>query len=119
MRAGCTAHTEGGGIVFRNIGRKIKGLAKVLCWIGIIFSILGGVAIALLGATNMQVIAGAAADIPEVSGVMFIFGGVLVAVVGSLSSWIGSWLLYGIGQLIDNSDHTRVLAAEISRKLDM
>ena len=29
--------------MFENIGGKIKGLAKVVCWIGIILSVITGI----------------------------------------------------------------------------
>ena len=75
--------------MFSNIGGKIKALAKVICWLGIIASIF--------------------------VGLLFLdknpLGGLLWMVLGSLSSWIGSFVLYGFGQLVENSDiHTEILA---------
>lgn len=35
--------------MFNNIGRKIKTLAKVLCWLGIIASVISGIAMVLTG----------------------------------------------------------------------
>ena len=69
--------------MFNNIGGKIKGFAKLICALGIIASIIGGVAI--IG-----------------SGWLAIFG-ILTAIVGSLSAWIGTWVLYGFGELIDQT----------------
>lgn len=56
--------------MFDNIGRKIKILAQVLCWIGIIGSVITGIAFL----TNER---------PGL-GVIIIFG-------GELLSWIGSF----------------------------
>lgn len=75
--------------MFANIGSKIKTFSVVICWIGIAFSILLGL---ILIVVMMQ-------D-PEV-GVIGILVGVPVAIVGSLFSWIGSFVLYGYGELID------------------
>ncbi len=72
--------------MFGNIGGKIKGLAAFICWLGIIGSVLGGIGLAMLGDEIMIII------------------GVAVAIVGSLMSWIGSFILYGYGQLIYNTD---------------
>lgn len=72
--------------MFNNIGGKIKGLAAFICWVGIIASILGGIVLMLAGDE------------------MFILIGIAVAIVGSLASWIGSFVMYGYGQLIYNSD---------------
>lgn len=65
--------------MFNNIGQKIKTLAKVLCWIGIVFSVITGLASMALNPV----------------------AGILVAALGVLVSWIGSFLSYGFGELID------------------
>lgn len=66
--------------MFDNIGGKIKVLAKISCWGGIVVSVL----LAFTQPSFLQ-------------GLVFI-------VVGSLLSWISSFTLYGLGQLIDNTD---------------
>ena len=69
--------------MFENIGGKIKTLAKVLMWISIIgFAIYGIVMI-----SEEQVLLG-----------------FLIIAIGSLSSWVSSFVLYGFGQLVENSD---------------
>lgn len=65
--------------MFDNIGGKIKVLAQVVCWLGIIISVF-------LGLINFE------------------NGGIIVIILGSLFSWVGSFTLYGFGQLIENSD---------------
>lgn len=72
--------------MFNNIGKKIKSLSKVICWIGIIISlVLGIVCFAVL----------------EDLEVLF---GFLVIFLGSLLSWLNTFILYAFGQLVDNSD---------------
>ncbi len=71
--------------MFDNIGGKIKTLAQVVCWIGIIASVI-------IGFVMM-------AQDDDTA-----FAGVLIMVLGSLGSWIGSFMTYGFGQLIENSD---------------
>ena len=78
--------------MFTNIGGKIKGLAVFLCWAGIIVSILVGF---------IQLAKGS--SLGKYGGTMVV-SGLLTAVIGSLLSWIGSFLLYGFGQLVENSD---------------
>ena len=73
--------------MFKNIGGKIKGLAAFFAWVGIIGSILGGIGLMIAIGDEIAIIAG-----------------IGIAVAGSLVSWIGSFLLYGFGQLIYNSD---------------
>lgn len=71
--------------MFTNIGAKIKGLAKAGCWVGIVGCIFAGVVLLFTEEEFIPIALG-------------------VAVGGSLASWIGSWFLYGFGQLIENSD---------------
>lgn len=67
--------------MFDNIGGKIKGLAMVVCWLGIIASVIGAIAL-------------------WVSTEAFWPGfGVLAA--GAISSWLGSLFTYGFGEIID------------------
>ncbi len=67
--------------MFYNIGSKIKSWAKTVCYAGIVISVIAG--FMLLGT--------------------FEFLGILVAVAGSLSSWVGSICLYGFGELIEKT----------------
>ena len=71
--------------MFDNIGSKIKTLARIVCWLGIIISVISGLAI-------------------MVSNEETVFVGTLIILLGSIGSWIGSFVLYGFGQLIENSD---------------
>lgn len=70
--------------MFDNVGSKIKGLASFFCWGGIIASIIGGI-----------ILIGLDEDL--------IFVGIAVIVIGSLLSWISSFVLYGFGELVANS----------------
>ena len=70
--------------MFDNIGGKIKTLASVIAWLGIIVSVIIGI---MLMSTAEE----------------FIIAGLIIAIVGSISSWIGSFLLYGFGELVENS----------------
>ena len=65
--------------MFENIGRKIKGLAVVLCIVGIIASFY-------IGLKSYSLIQAG-----------------LTIVLGSLLSWVGSFALYGFGDLIDTA----------------
>ena len=72
--------------MFENIGGKIKGLARIVCWVGIIGSVVSGLFIIALGPDAL-------------SGI-----GLLIMIFGSLGSWSGSFMTYGFGQLVENSD---------------
>ena len=67
--------------MFENIGGKIKKLAKICTGIGIVFSVIAGI----------------------VTMFQSFFTGLLIAAIGALASWVGSFLLYGFGELVENS----------------
>ena len=68
--------------MFNNIGKKIKKLATITTKIGFFIFIL----CAIILCTEKMVALG-----------------ILIGLVGCLSSWISSFLLYGFGELIDNT----------------
>lgn len=72
--------------MFDEIGFKIKTVAQVFTWIGIVGSVIWGF-----------VVMGSNVD----NAVLF---GILIIAIGSLASWLGSLTLYGFGQLIENTD---------------
>lgn len=72
--------------MFSNIGGKIKSLAVCACTCGIVFSIIYGIYI-MTTLRNSHALTG-----------------LLIIIFGSLLSWIGSFVLYGFGQLVENSD---------------
>ena len=76
--------------MFKNIGVKIKGFAQIVCWLGIIGSIIPGL-----------VLIGIGSEIEYGGGIVFL--GILIAIDGSIASWIGSFLTYGFGELIDKT----------------
>ncbi len=69
--------------MFDNIGRKIKGLAEVFTWIGILASVILGII-----------------TTASVGNPLPFF---LISIIGSLISWISCMALYGFGELIENS----------------
>ncbi len=87
--------------MFDNIGSKIKKLAKILCWVGIILSVISGIGIMAGGSAVSSYSRGYGYSAGGASSVV---AGILVIVLGSLGSWIGSFFTYGFGQLIENTD---------------
>ena len=84
--------------MFENIGAKIKKLAKVLCWIGIIGSVIFGI----IMISTASALSRYSSDVT--AGVL---GGIAVIVFGSLFSWIGSFFTYGFGELIETNQQIR------------
>lgn len=71
--------------MFDNIGGKIKGLAKVLCLVGIAVSAIGAIALWCANSYYQPTI------VP----------GFIVLIVGSVGSWLSSLFTYGFGEIID------------------
>ena len=71
--------------MFDNIGKKIKMLARIGTWIGIVSSVICFIVFV------------------SIDDDLFLIG-LCVALLGPLLSWISSFVLYGFGQLVENSD---------------
>ena len=69
--------------MFENIGSKLKGLAVAEVILGVIASIIYGFAVI---ADEMVLVS------------------IIIIVVGSVTSWMGSWVTYGIGEAVENSE---------------
>ncbi|MBR4425575.1 MAG: hypothetical protein IKS66_06490 [Oscillospiraceae bacterium] len=77
--------------MFDNIGGKIKALAKIICYIGIGIAVITGIVLmATLG------------DVLDSGFLAFLVGLVAIA-LGILAAWVGSFVLYGYGELIDSN----------------
>ena len=87
--------------MFKNIGGKIKGLAKVICYVGIAISVIAGIFMIGFGSSSYN-------------GDTMIVMGCVIMIVGSLVSWIGSFFAYGFGELIENT----TVIAELAAKAD-
>ena len=89
--------------MFNNIGGKIKGLAKFLCWLGIILSVIIGVIMIIAATSSRSYTFDSYGEKITLSTGGSIVAGILVIVFGSLASWIGSFFMYGFGELVENS----------------
>ena len=78
-----------------NIGGKIQALAKVIMWIGIVVSGLLGL-LGVISSFSMYGGVGGATVLLSLIG----------AGLGALGSWVGSFILYGFGSLINSSQET-------------
>ena len=85
--------------MFDNIGGKIKTLAQVVCWLGIIISGIYGIGMMAVD-------------------VHLVLAGIIVIVTGSLMSWLSSFALYGFGELIENSQMIRYNTDRINKLLE-
>ncbi len=85
--------------MFQNIGGKIKVLAQILCWIGILLSAIIAVFCIVVSIVFLYT-----EDVETAPSAYILFlRGILLLILGPLFSWIGSFLLYGYGDLIANT----------------
>jgi hypothetical protein len=90
--------------LYENIGSKIKNWAK---WIFIIEAI-GSIITAIV----LPIASGDPDD--------FILISVLIAIVGPIVAWVGSWILYAFGEFVektaDNERNTRQILKKLNEK---
>lgn len=89
--------------MFDNIGSKVKTMAKIFCWLGIIGSIITGIALIINGTQYRY----------QQGTVLY---GVLVIIAGSFLSWLSSLGLYAIGESAENSRICAEILAEKTGK---
>ena len=104
--------------MFKNVGRKIKVLAKIFFWIGVVCSVLMGLGIAFGGNLVLSLIASSNTGFTQnvsLTGPASIITGAVVLIVGFLAAWLESLFVYGFGELIDNTSRIR---RKLSRRSD-
>ena len=72
--------------MFNNIGSNLKSAATIICWVEIIASFIAAIFLMILD-----------------EGI-FPFLGLLLLFIGPFTAWVNSLIIYGLGQLVDNSD---------------
>jgi len=70
--------------MFNNIGKKIKGLTQTLFWITTIAYIVSGISLCAIDEDLILI-------------------GLPLMIAGPFLSWIGSFFMYGFGELIDKA----------------
>lgn len=78
--------------MFDNIGKKIKSLSIVLCWVGIIAYVI----VAIIMFIN-------ASEGPYRTEGLYTGLGFAFLIGGPLLSWVSSFFMYGFGELIDKT----------------
>ena len=84
--------------MYEKVGEKIKIIAKVICVIGVVVSVIYGIYMWTL------------------SSELF-FAGLLIAVIGSLASWVSSLFTYGFGVIISNTEAIKQNTEDASKKV--
>lgn len=82
--------------MFNNIGSKIKTLVKVFFWLAVIGGVIGGALVCKMSQSPL---------------------GLLVAGAIILVAWLGSFVMYGYGELIDSTQENTYYLKEIYNQL--
>ena len=93
--------------MFKNPGKKLKGLAKWIFWISMICYVLFGVAL-MFGAN----ITANGTSTGSLQGPAAIIAGVLVIAVGFLVSWLSGIFVYAAGAAVDDLQTIKKLQLE-------
>ena len=94
--------------MFKNIGAKIKGLAKFIFWVLTIIAVIGGLVIIIQAFSNSH------ADSQD--KIVSILIGIGVIIVGIIAAWLQNFLLYGFGELVDSNQ--KILRCLEERQID-
>ena len=87
--------------MFKNIGSKIKGLAKFLFWLMTIGCMIGAFFFIAAGFAN-----------DRNNSILYILIGIGIIILGIVLAWINNFLLYGFGELIDSNQKMLKLMEE-------
>ena len=89
--------------MFDHVGEKIMDAAAALCGLGVGACVVLGIFLCFMGADSHN-------------GEGLILAGIAVAVFGSLLSWLGSMMVYGFGEMVDNIRIQTELAKKNSKQ---
>ena len=85
--------------LYANVGKKIKTLALVLFVLETVLFVCGGLLLILAGSIT-AIVGGTEGAYALISG---LFGGGIYIILGPVIAWLSTLMLYGTGELIDNS----------------
>lgn len=93
--------------MFKNIGGRIKGLAKTFYTIGVVLSCLVAAA---------AIIAGILSEEPTIL-IACIVGGAVYIGLGVLIAWLSNIMLYAFGQQVEMQEKSAILLEKIYRDM--
>ena len=97
--------------MFSYVGQKIQTVAKLFCWVGVTLSIVYG-CITILGG---DIVLGAITKYGRSASAL---AGIFVIAIGSFFSWISSLVLYGFGELVENSERSCFYQKELYENIE-
>ena len=104
--------------MFENVGANVKTLAKVVCWLGIIASIIGGIVIWVSGGRMGSDLYNSSYSSSSGWGISPSFlTGLLTMVIGSFFSWLASLTTYAIGEAAEYAEYNAKKLLDLEAKL--
>ena len=91
--------------LYGNIGRKVKGFAFASCIIEALGSIVTGIVFSFIGIFDGEV--------------EYVLYGLLLTYLGPIVAWVGSWLLYAFGELVETNMLNEIHNAEILNRMKL
>ncbi len=84
-------------MLFRNIGKKIKLLTKVIFWVGVAISVIAAIVLFVL------------ALLPQCRPLSqgFATAGIIWLIGGPISMWLSCVILYAFDELVDNTSEIK------------
>ena len=86
--------------LYDNVGSKMKKTAKISCKVGIVVSIVGGIALTIAGEETLRL----GGSWARGTGLGLLIPGLVLLVLGPLFSWLGYMKMYALGEMAENSD---------------
>lgn len=84
-------------MLFRNIGKKIKLLTKVIFWVGVAISVIAAIVLFVLALLPQY--------LPLSQG--FATVGIIWLIGGPIAMWVFCAFLYAFGELVDNTSEIK------------
>lgn len=94
--------------MFDNIGNKLKGLARIVFLVGVVFSGIGMIGMWITGVGLGD----------HAGGFTIFLVGLFIGAIGCLLSWVLGCLLSGFGQLVDDTEAIRHNAEDTQYCMD-
>lgn len=93
------------GVLWTNVGKKLKIVAKVVFVLMVIGCIVGGLVLLIKGSDMMSQVSGMEDEVAQpikAAANKFIFGGLGIILVGPIVCLIAQWIFYAFAQLVDD-----------------
>jgi hypothetical protein len=93
--------------MFNNPGGKIKMIAKTVFWIGCIAALIEAIVFAYGSSKLKWIIYGMGVKTENAMDIALLLAFILIVALGILASWLSTIVLFGFGELVENSGYNQ------------